>query len=263
MVTGPDRPRAPLPSRVEDTPPLDPTVTAAFESALDGLDGSIRAAIAPDALDRIVGHVRLLLAWNEAMNLTAITDPAGVAVRHLADSLTALPVIRSGPHASLIDLGSGGGFPGLPLAVTLPTTSVTLVDSTEKKARFLDTVIAALGLGGRVRVRAARAESLAAPAGPRADVVTARAVGSLADLIELALPLLRPGGRLIAWKRGELGTELAAAGRAAVTHGGSTPSVVAVGGTILPGHVLVVVRRERAGPPVHRGDPATRTRRPR
>lgn len=262
LVTGPDRPRGPLPSRVEDTAPLDPLVPAAFEVALEGLDSEVRAALTPEARDRLAGHVRLLLAWNEAMNLTALTDPEGIAVRHLADSLSALPLIRVGPHDSLIDLGSGGGFPGLPLAITLPATHVTLVDSTAKKARFLETVVAALGLGDRVRIRATRAEALAGPAGPRADVVTARAVGSLADLVEVGLPLLGPGGRLIAWKRGDLGAELAAAGRAAAALGGSAPRIVPIGGTILPGHVLVVVRRERRVPPGYPRDPATRKRRP-
>lgn len=261
-MTGPDRPRAPLPSRVEDTPALDPALFAAFDDALDGLDRAVRPALTPAARDLIAGHVRLLLVWNEAMNLTAVTDPLGVAVRHLADSLTALPLIGVRPHGSLIDLGSGGGFPGLPLAATLPSTTVTLVESTAKKARFLETVVAALGLGDRVTVRASRAEALVGQGGLRADVVTARAVGSLADLIELGLPLLRPGGRLIVWKRGDLGDEVAAARRAAAALGGSWPAVVPVGRTVLPGHVLILVARERPVPPGYPRDPAVRKHRP-
>jgi 16S rRNA (guanine527-N7)-methyltransferase len=151
--------------------------------------------------------VRLLLAWNAAINLTAITDPADVARRHVADSLTAFDVIRRGRHASLLDLGSGGGFPGLPLAAALPATQALLVDSTAKKAAFLEAVRQAVGLADRVAIAAIRAEALA-PGGAAGkpwpgqgagrDVVTARAVGPLDERGELALPLLAVGGRLVA-----------------------------------------------------------------
>ena len=83
-----------------------------------------------------------------------------MARRHVADSLTAFDVVRGGPHASLLDLGSGGGFPGLPLAAALPATRVLLVDSTVKKAAFLEAVRQAVGLADRVAVAAVRAEML-------------------------------------------------------------------------------------------------------
>jgi 16S rRNA (guanine527-N7)-methyltransferase len=218
--------------------------------------------------------VRLLLAWNAAINLTAITDPAEVARRHVADSLTAFDVIRGGPHASLLDLGSGGGFPGLPLAAALPATRVLLVDSTAKKAAFLEAVRQALGLADHVTVAAGRAEALApggaattSGAGPAEgghhDVVTARAVGPLDDLVELSLPLLAMGGRLVAWKRGDLAGELAAARRAVTALGGGVPVVHAVPEALgLAGHALVVVRKEGPTPAGFPRDPAARKRRP-
>ena len=220
----------------------------------------------------IDGHVRLLLAWNAAINLTAITDPADVARRHVADSLAAFDVIRGGSHASLLDLGSGGGFPGLPLAAALPATRVLLVDSTAKKAAYLDAVRQAVGLADRVAIAAIRAEALAqggaagkpgAGQGAGRDVVTARAVGPLDDLVELALPLLAVGGRLVAWKRGDLAGELDAAGRAGAALGGGEAVVHAVPDALgLAGHVLVVVRKEGPTPAGFPRDPAARKRRP-
>lgn len=249
--SGPDRPRAPLPTRVEDLPALPPSFAAFLATRVP--------AVARPAVD---GHVRLLLAWNVAINLTAISDPAEVAIRHVADSLAAHDLIEAGPHANLIDLGSGGGFPGLPLAAALPGARVLLVEATAKKARFLETVVAATGLADRVAVRATRAEALAGPGGPRVDVVTARAVGSLADLVEVGLPLLRPGGRLIAWKRGAIDEELAAGARAAAGLGGSAPALVPVEADGLSGHVLVVVTRSGPLPQGYPRDPGARRRRP-
>jgi len=144
----------------------------------------------------------------------------------------------------LLDLGSGGGFPGLPLAAALPADAL-LVESIGKKARFLETAVGATGLRGRVRVAGVRAEELArdpAHAG-RWPAVTARAVAALPRLIELALPLLRPGGVLVAWKRGDLDEELRAAIPVARRMAGDAPRVVPMELGDLPGHRLVVVRK--------------------
>ena len=218
----------------------------------------------PAARTLIEAHLRLLLVWNGAINLTAITDPAAIARLHVADSLAALPLLRGLPQATVLDLGSGGGFPGLALAAVLPAARFTLVESVGKKAAFLATSSAALGFGPRVHVVAARAEALAPGAW---DVVTARAVGSLAELIELALPLLAPGGHLLAWKRGDLGEELAAGGRAAATLGGSRPAfhlhpprLAAATGMV--GHGIVVVRKDAPTPAGYPRDRAARGRRP-
>lgn len=208
--------------------------------------------------------MRLLLAWNAAINLTAISEPAAIARLHVADSLTALDVLRAGPHATLLDLGSGGGFPGLPLAAALPGTRALLVDSIARKVAFLDAARRAIGLADRVDALATRAEALR-PARPGSgwDAVTVRAVGTLAELVELALPLLAHGGRLIAWKRGDLADEVAAAGRAADSLGGAAPKVLQVPAELgLVGHVLVVVHKERPTPAGYPRDPAARKRRP-
>ena len=190
-----------------------------------GLD-ALGIDLAPEVVQAIEGHVRLLLAWTPSINLTAIRDADAVATGHVVDSLTALPWIAAHRPQRLLDLGSGGGFPGLPLAAalrpTLPSIEVTLLEPTAKKARFLSTAIEATGLGDEVSVDARRAEDLARDPAARGrwDVITARAVASAADLVELAFPLLAPGGSLVAWKRGDLTAETAAALRAIDALGG-------------------------------------------
>ncbi|MEW5990123.1 MAG: 16S rRNA (guanine(527)-N(7))-methyltransferase RsmG [Chloroflexota bacterium] len=255
-----NRQREPLPTDVSSLPALPAAYARALEAALVDLGLQLTTSVRT-AID---AHVRLLLAWNSAINLTTITDPADIARRHVADSLAASGIIRAGSHRSILDLGSGGGFPGLPLAAVLAESRVLLVDSVAKKVAFLDAVRHAIGLTGRVDVATARAESLR-PAARRAgwDAVTARAVGPLDDLVELALPLLADGGRLVAWKRGEISAELAAARRAATVLGGSEPVVHAVPASPgLAGHLLIVIAKEAPTPAGYPRDPAARKRRP-
>ena len=190
--------------------------------------------------------MRLLDAWNPAINLTRVSDPRERATRHLLDSLVAVPHIeRLLPNGGKIaDLGSGGGFPGVPLAARLlshhSNLSMTLIESIGKKARFLDVVTAASGLAPRLRVAHARAEELAQGGGVRFDVVTARAVAPLGELIRLAVPLLTPTGSLLAWKRAsdEWSAELSAA---ASFIGQSAIEVVPMNVNPLEGALLVRV----------------------
>ena len=187
-----DRPREPLPTRVEDTPTLPPPTTTPSTRA------SPRSALALTAAARaaIDGHVRLLLAWTAAINLTAIREPAAVAVGHVLDSLTAVALLRERGVDRFIDLGSGGGYPGLPLAAALPSARALLLEPIGQEGRascrpssprpaWTDTVEAA----------PVRAEALAADPRHRGrwPAVTARAVAPLADLVELAVPAARPG----------------------------------------------------------------------
>ena len=249
-----DRRRESLPTRVDDLPPLPPEYDAALDAGLAALPVSLTAA-ARAAID---DHVRLLLAWNRAINLTAITDPAKVAVLHVVDSLTAVPVVgvRRG-SARLLDLGSGGGYPGIPLAATATDAEVTLVESIGKKARFLEAAVDVARLGARVTVVGARAETLAAAIRQGElepfDAVTAPAVGSLADLVALAFPLLVDGGRLVAWKRGDMTAEIKAATLAAMPLGGARITIRSIAVPGLEGHILVVIEK-----PAVRGGRASR-----
>lgn len=194
----------------------------------------------------VTAHLRLLDAWNMAINLTRVSEPRERATRHLLDALVAAPHIEhllpSG--GKIADLGSGGGFPGIPLAARLLTRhagrSLTLIESIGKKARFLDVVTAASGLAPRLRVAHARAEELARGGGVRFDVITARAVAPLGELIRLAAPLLTPTGSLLAWKRAgdTWSAELSAA---ASLVGMTAIQVMAVDHPALPGALLVRV----------------------
>jgi 16S rRNA (guanine527-N7)-methyltransferase len=290
-----DRRRESLPTRVDELPSLPP----AFDRALAKAAAALGIQLDERAMTALADHARLLMAWNAAINLTAIVDPERIAVLHVADSLAAVPIIaaahgpagrpdrgpvpepRRGPGRAprrILDLGSGAGYPGLPIAIALPGIEVLLVESVAKKARFLETACAAMGLGVRVRVANARAEALAnaraealANARPGSgpgrrpevfDVVTARAVGALPELVELALPLLAVGGRLVAWKRGEIGVELEAAARASARLGGGElqDHPVAVPG--LEGHRLIVIEKSSSTPPGFPRDPAARRAHP-
>ena len=250
--------RDPLPTRVQDLTPLPDAYHATLDVGLLELEVSLTAR-QRDAID---GHVRLLLAWTQAINLTAIRDPAEVARLHVLDSLAALPLLRASGSSRLLDLGTGGGYPGLPLAIALEAEAL-LVDSVAKKVRFVEVVVAALAVPN-VRAAAGRAEGLAEEPAHRAHwpVVVARAVAPLADLVELAFPLLEVGGRLVAWKRGDVGAELAPARHAAKALGGGRLETVPAGVGALPDHRLVVVTKTGATPDGWPRDPALRRRRP-
>ena len=206
----------------------------------------------------------MLLAWNAAINLTAVRDPVEIARRHVVDSLAAVPLLRRLGARSFVDIGSGGGFPGIPLAAALPAERAVLVESIRKKAAFLEAAAGATGLGERVVVAARRAEDLAAEADHRQrwPAVVARAVGSLAELVELAFPLLGRGGSLVAWK-GELAEDELAVGRRAVAGlGGGRVSVVPAAAPGLAGHRFVVATKRSATGAAYPRSPAARRSRP-
>ncbi|MGQ9927336.1 MAG: 16S rRNA (guanine(527)-N(7))-methyltransferase RsmG [Chloroflexaceae bacterium] len=184
-----------------------------------------------------------LLAWNAHTNLTAITDRQAIYVRHFLDSL-ALARFWGPPPATLVDIGTGAGFPGLPLKILHPPLAVTLVESVGKKTTFLKHLVAVLGLE-QVRIVTARVETLGHDPGEREryDVATARAVADLRVLAEYALPLLRVGGLLLAPKGVGAEPEIEGARRAVALLGGTIEQVVPIQ---LPGvepRSLVVARK--------------------
>ena len=190
---------------------------------------------------------RLLLEKNQVMNLTAITDPDQVAALHFLDSLA---VWQAGEleGASLIDVGTGAGFPGLPLRIAHPDLRVTLLDSLGKRVTFLEEVCAALGLSDVACVHG-RAEEFASARRERFDAAVSRAVADLRILSELCLPLVRVGGRFIAMKSTDCEGELTAAGGAVRTLGGRVERLLDYD---IPGagvrHRLVIIRKERPTP---------------
>lgn len=181
-----------------------------------------------DAFDR---YAALLRDWNTRINLTAIVDDEGIVSKHYLDSLSILPAIdreqdRVAPRSlTLIDVGTGAGFPGLPVRIVRPEMIVTLLDSLQKRVNFLDTVISELALDGTLTVKA-RAEGAGMDPRHREqyDIATARAVASLPVLAEYTLPFVRPGGLMIAMK-GQKQAEIDEAAHAIRTLGGSVERV--------------------------------------
>ncbi|MEM0982716.1 MAG: 16S rRNA (guanine(527)-N(7))-methyltransferase RsmG [Planctomycetota bacterium] len=181
-----------------------------------------------DEVEKLGGYLSLLLATNKIINLTAIRDEEDAWTKHIADALTLLPLLAEVEAESprLVDVGTGGGLPGMVLAIVRPDVRVTLLDSTEKKCRFLDHAAAELGLSNVV-IRHDRAESAAQERGERVDrggtservgalrgsfdVVTARAVGRLATLAELTVPFAKVGGLCLLIKGEKAEEELAEA----------------------------------------------------
>jgi 16S rRNA (guanine527-N7)-methyltransferase len=153
---------------------------------------------------QLIAHLDLLDEWGERMNLTAIRDRPSQITKHVLDSLSVRPFLRG---ERIADVGSGAGFPGIPLAILEPGRRFTLVESTGKKCRFLEHVRDALGLAN-VEVVQTRAEAFK-PA-ERFETVLARAVGPVAELVKQAGPLVAGGGRLLAMKGRYPDEELAA-----------------------------------------------------
>ena len=232
----------------------------ALERLLETDAPALRAELPAGFADAAEHYVRLLLHANARLNLTRVVEPDAVARLHLLDALAALPLLPASIEHAL-DLGSGGGVPGIVLAMARPGVRWTLVDSVRKKAEALRSFIDALGLTN-VEVLADRAELLGRGAQREAfDLVTARACAALPVLVEYGLPLLRVGGTLVAWKGPISAGELAAGAAASDLLGGGVPEVRATGIAALGDHRFVVIRKRRPTQsrwPRRPGEPARR-----
>ena len=177
------------------------------ERRMDFRDELLRAAeeygleLNEQQIDRFVIYYELLIEWNKKMNLTAITAPDEAAVKHMIDSLTCYDEKYFTQGCKVIDVGTGAGFPGLPLKIFEPSIKLTLLDSLNKRIKFLETVTAELGLS-EVTCIHARAEEGARQKNLREnfDVAVSRAVAQLPVLLEYTLPFVKKGGYFIALK---------------------------------------------------------------
>ena len=235
----------------------------AFEEILAARADEAGIPLTAEQIGQFSVYHEMLLDWNTRMNLTALTAPEDVAVKHIIDSLTAYDAALFDGARTLIDVGTGAGLPGIPLAVYAPHLTVTLLDSLNKRVRFLTEVTAAMGLQN-VRCIHARAEEAARTVEHRAayDIVVSRAVARLPVLLEYTLPFVRVGGTLLALKGRAYAEEQKEARRAAEVLGGGRITARPVH---LPGlddvRAILTVTKERQTPaayPRGGGAPARR-----
>ena len=161
------------------------------------------------ALERFDTYGKLLVEWNEKINLTAITDPEGITIKHFLDSLTILGYLDIPEGAKVIDVGTGAGFPGLAMLIARPDLDMTLMDSTKKRLMVIENILEAIGL--KTNVVHARAEEAGKNKMFREkyDFSTARAVTNLRDLAEYCLPFVKVGGSFIPMKSAKAQEEIA------------------------------------------------------
>ncbi len=208
---------------------------------------AFEVVLTPAQCDAFEAYYRELVAWNARVNLTAITARDEVWLKHFLDSLSVAPWVRAARR--VLDVGSGAGFPGVPLKIALLHLNVTLLEATGKKVAFLQHLVAQLALRD-ISILHARAEDAAHDTAQRAqyDVVVARAVAPLVTLLEYALPFVRVGGLFIAQKGVAVDEEIRAATYACEVLGGRWRDIVPVQLPGLEQRHLVVVEQVAATP---------------
>jgi 16S rRNA (guanine527-N7)-methyltransferase len=177
-------------------------------------------------------YLKELVEWNQKFNLTSVTEPQEIQTRHFDDSLSVLEAVDL-KNQSVVDIGAGAGFPGIPLKIARPGIKLTLIEATRKKVEFLQHLIKTLGFEGAEAVWG-RAETLSEQEKykEKYDVAVARAVAKLPELVEYCLPFLKPGGLFVAMKQKEASEEIGSAAAALKKYKGTVKEVktVAVGG---------------------------------
>lgn len=172
-----------------------------FTTELRAAAEAASLSLSEDQILKFTRYDALLVDWNERMNLTAITEPRDVAVKHMVDSLTAYDAALFSGAPTVIDVGTGAGFPGIPLKIFDPSIRLTLMDSLAKRLAFLEAVVEDLGLTGVTCVHARAEDAAHEPQRrERYDIAVSRAVARLPVLLEYTLPFVKKGGHLIALK---------------------------------------------------------------
>ena len=219
--------------------------------------------LSQNQLEKFDLYKKLLLEWNEKMNLTAITDDEGIAIKHFADSISVLPLIEN-KNASLIDVGTGAGFPGIPLKIANDGFKVTLLDSLNKRITFLEEVKKELGITNLECIHS-RAED----GGRNADLrekfyyCVSRAVARLSVLSEYCMPFVAVGGYFISLKGPDAAEELTEAQKAISVLGGKVEKVVEI--TIPESdlkHCAVVIKKIKSTPKAYPRKAGTAAKKP-
>lgn len=186
-------------------------------------------ALSEAQTDQFMQYLSLLLEWNEKMNLTAITDPVEVVQKHFIDCISVLPHLDLQGGETMIDVGTGAGFPGVPLKIASPALQVTLLDALQKRLTFLDTLTQSLDLYDVTLVHS-RAEDGGQNPDLREqfDLCVSRAVANLAVLLEYCLPFVKVGGKLAALKGPDAAQEIEQSQNALQILGGKVTAVIPI-----------------------------------
>lgn len=236
-------------------------VTDVFAREMDDAAKGFGIRVDEDMKKRFECYYRLITEWNSRMNITAITSPGDFARKHVIDSIASFDPELFCEGVSVIDVGTGGGFPGIPLKIFFPKMRLLLLDSLQKRISFLSEVVSRLGLTDTTAVHA-RAEEAARSARYREmfDIAVSRAVARLPTLAEYAMPFVKPGGAFLAMKGARYEEEIEDARSAIRVLGGGEPVVRHV---TLPGltdtRVIITIKKERPTPekyPRKAGTPA-------
>lgn len=198
-----------------------------IEDALKTGAGNIGIGLSDEQSAKFAMYTELLLEWNEKFNLTSITDPAEIEIKHYLDSLTCLKAAKFPKGARIADVGTGAGFPGVPIAIARPDLTVVLIEATAKKLTFLEEVKNWLDLPN-IELVNARVEDAGRLPEHREhyDIVVARAVADMRILAEYCLPLLKIGGKLVAQKGPDVEAEVDAARPGIGNLGGAHPEII-------------------------------------
>lgn len=172
------------------------------------------------ALERFDTYAKLLVEWNEKINLTAITDPEGIVIKHFVDSLTIFDTVDIDEGAKVIDVGTGAGFPGLAMLIARPDLDMTLMDSTKKRLTVIEHILSKLELSASVVHCRAEEGGKMSEYREQYDIATARAVTNLRDLAEYCIPFVKVGGKFVPMKGAKAEEEISDAEKAIKLFGG-------------------------------------------
>ena len=222
-----------------------------FEEEMSKKSKILGVRFSVEQIEQFYKYMNLLIEWNEKMNLTAITEPKEIILKHFIDSLTILKYIDD--NSKLVDVGTGAGFPGVPLSIMNPTLKITLVDSLNKRLIFLQEVVKELNLKN-IEIVHARAEEFGQNKNCREkfDIATSRAVANLATLSEYLVPLVKIDGKIISMKASNAKEEIHDAQKAIEVLGGKIEKIEEFD---LPesdiGRTIIIIDKNRCTPAIY------------